>query len=78
MKKIEDILSVCIEDIRAGRTTMEECLDRYSDMRSQLEPLLRLALNIHKPPAFKPSAGFKTAARVRLMESIRAEQKKEP
>ena len=78
MKKIEDILAICIEDIRAGRSTLEGCLTRYPDMCSQLEPLLRLAVNIHEPPAFRPSAGFKNAARVRIMESIRAGQKKEP
>ena len=78
MKKIEDILTVCIDDIRAGRSTLEECLTRYSDMRSQLEPLLRLAVDIHEPPAFKPSASFKVRARVQLMDHIHAGRRKEP
>jgi hypothetical protein len=78
LKKIEDILAVCIEDIRAGRSTLEECLTRYSDMRSQLEPLLRLAANIHEPPAYSPSADFKVRTRVQLMDYIHAGHRKEP
>ena len=75
--KIEDILAVCIEDIRAGRFTLEECLTRYSDMRSQLEPLLRLAVSIQKPPEYSPSADFKVRTRVQLMEYIHAGHKRE-
>lgn len=78
MKKKEDILAICIEDIRAGRSTLEECLTRYPDMRSQLEPLLRLAVNISEPPAFRPSADFKVRARVRLMDHIHAGHRREP
>jgi hypothetical protein len=78
LKKIEEILTVCIEDIRAGRSTLEECLTQYSDMRSQLEPLLRLAVNIHEPPAFKPSTDFKVRARVQLMDHIHSGHRREP
>jgi hypothetical protein len=76
LKKIENILADCIEDIKVGRTTEEECLARYSAVRSQLEPLLKLALSIKGTPSFEPSAEFKIRARVRLMEYIHDNQQK--
>ena len=48
LKKFEDILVQCIEDIKAGRSSIEDCLDRYPSVREQLEPLLRTALEIRK------------------------------
>lgn len=74
MKNIADILTQCIEDVRAGRNTMEECLTRYPDMRHELEPLLRIALSIQEPPLYKPTGDFKNRARVSLMEYIHEQQ----
>ena len=48
LKKFEDILVQCIEDIKAGKSSIEDCLDRYPSVREQLEPLLRTALEIRK------------------------------
>ena len=70
MKKIEDILALCIKDIKAGRSTLGGCLDRYPSVRRQLEPLLRIALSIQEPPDYKPSNAFRIRARVHLMEQI--------
>lgn len=74
MKKFEDILVQCIENIKAGRASIEDCLDRYPSMRGQLEPLLRIALEIREPPDVKPSPSFKINARVRLMDQIHGRQ----
>lgn len=74
MKNIEDILTRCIEDIKSGNASLEECLDRYPDMRRELEPLLKLALNIQEPPDVRPSDAFKIKARVNLMEYIHSNQ----
>ena len=74
LKKFEDILVQCIEDIKAGRSSIEECLDRYPSMCEQLEPLLRIALEIREPPDVKPSSAFKVKARVWLMEQIHGRQ----
>ena len=76
MKKIEDILALCIGDIKAGRSTLVDCLDRYAYMRQELEPLLRIALSIQKPPPVQPSNAFKVRARVLLMEQIHASRSK--
>ena len=74
MKKFEDILVQCIDDIKAGRSSIEDCLDRYPSMRERLEPLLRIALGIREPPDVKPSAAFKVKARVWLMDQIHGRQ----
>lgn len=53
---------------------MEDCLDRYPSMREQLEPLLRIAIEIREPPDVKPSPSFKVKARVWLMDQIHGRQ----
>jgi len=70
MKRIEDILAQCIEDIKAGKASLVDCLDHYPSVRQQLEPLLRIALRIQEPPDVKPSNAFKMRTRVYLMEHI--------
>lgn len=70
MKKAEEILVQCIEDIKAGRTSLENCLDRYPDMRRDMEPLLKVALSIKKPADICPSDEFKVRARGNLMKHI--------
>ncbi|MGB5925260.1 MAG: DUF5667 domain-containing protein [Dehalococcoidia bacterium] len=74
MRKFEDILAQCIEDITAGRASIEDCLNRYPSMREQLEPLLRIALEIREPPDVKPSPSFKIKGRVWLMDQIHGRQ----
>jgi len=48
LKKCENILVKHIEDIKAGRSSIEDCLDKYQPVREQLEPLLRIAVEIRK------------------------------
>jgi len=74
LKKFEDILVQCIENIKAGRSSIEDCLDRYPSVSEQLEPLLRIALEIREPPDVKPSPSFKVKARVWLMDQIHGRQ----
>ncbi|MFC1847043.1 DUF5667 domain-containing protein [Chloroflexota bacterium] len=70
MKSFENILSICIEDIKAGRSTLERCLAQYPSIRGQLEPLLKIALSIQEPPPFQPTSDFKIRAKVQLMDYI--------
>jgi len=74
LKKFEDILVQCIEDIKAGRRSIEDCLDKYPSVRGQLEPLLKIALVIPEPRDVKPSSAFKLKARVWLMDQIHGRQ----
>lgn len=74
MRKFEDILAECIDDIKAGKASVEDCLNRFPSAREQLEPLLRIALEIREPPDVKPAPSFKIKARVRLMDQIHGGQ----
>jgi hypothetical protein len=73
LKKFEDILFQCIEDIKAGRSSIEDCLNRYPSAREQLEPLLRIALQIQELPDVTSSPSFKIKTRVWLMDQIHGE-----
>jgi hypothetical protein len=70
VKRFEEILAQCIDDTKAGRASVEECLQKYPSMRRRLEPLLRVALTIQESPDVKPSPAFKISARVWLMDQI--------
>ena len=77
MKK-EDIIASCIDEIRDGKCTIEDCLNRYPYLGDELRPLLEIAIGI-KPEAAYPSLEFKQRARSRLLEAMqqpspRAEQ----
>ena len=48
MKKSKDIFVEHVKDIEKGKSSVEDCLDRYPSIRNQLEPLLRTALEIRK------------------------------
>ncbi|MFC1992846.1 DUF5667 domain-containing protein [Chloroflexota bacterium] len=74
MKKTEETLIQCIDDIKAGKASLEDCLSRYPDVCSELEPLLKIALSIKEKPDIKPSDAFKVRARDNLMEHIHANQ----
>jgi hypothetical protein len=74
MRRFEDVLTECIDDVKAGRVSMEECLNRYQSMRERLEPLLKIALAVQEPPAVSPSPDFKLRARMQLMEHIHEKQ----
>ena len=48
MKKSKDMFVKHVKEIEAGKSSVEDCLDRYPSVREQLEPLLRTALEIRK------------------------------
>src|SRR5512147_501750 len=70
MKK-EEILALCLEEIRSGRSTIEECVARHPEMEAELRDLLGIALNLRADPV-RPSAEFKMRARRRLFEVMEA------
>jgi len=72
LKGIADILARCIEEVKSGRSSVADCLERYPAFREHLEPLLGIALSIEEPRDVKPSAAFKLRTRVSLMEHIHA------
>jgi hypothetical protein len=78
LEKIEIILTECIKDIKSGRATLAECLNRYPSRRSELEPLLKLALNIQEPPVLELDSSYKQAAKARLLQQIKSDKPEKP
>ena len=70
LEKIEVILTDCIREIQFGQATLADCLARYPSLRRELEPLLRMALNIQEPPAFRLEPDYKRAAKAQLLQQI--------
>ncbi|MBL7209353.1 MAG: hypothetical protein ISS52_04575, partial [Dehalococcoidia bacterium] len=70
MKK-EDIIANCIDEIRAGKYTLEDCLARYPKLSDELRPLLKIAIGI-KPKRRTPSPEFRQRARIRLLQAMQA------
>ena len=70
MKK-EDIIANCIDEIRAGKYTLEDCLARYPKLSDELRPLLKIAIGI-KPKRRTPSPDFRQRARIRLLQAMQA------
>ena len=70
MKK-EDIIANCIDEIQAGKVTLEDCLARYPSLSDELRPLLKIAMGI-QPEAATPSPEFKQRARIRLLQAMQA------
>ncbi len=71
-ERLERILAHCLEEIEAGRMTMEACLEQYPAQREELERLLTAALALRQAAPVVPSAAFRSAARQRLLARLPA------
>ncbi len=68
MKK-EEILAICIEEIRSRKSTIEECVARYPELGKELRSLLDMAASL-KPDEVIPSAEFKERTKIRLFKEM--------
>jgi len=68
MKK-EEILANCIEEIRNGKSTIEECVSRYPELGEELRSLLEIATTL-KPDEVTPSLEFKQRAKRSLFAEM--------
>ena len=68
MKK-ERLLINCIDEILAGKYTVEDCLARYPELSNELRPLLDIVVDI-QPERVSASSEFKQRARSRLFEAM--------
>ncbi len=73
-KQFNTILDECLERLLTGQETVEQCLQRYPEYATKLEPLLKTATIVKKAIDIEPSADFRTKARYQL-EAIMAESK---
>lgn len=75
MEKIETILAICLQEMKSGRATMADCLNRYPDRHAELESLLSIALNIQQPQPLWLDSSYKQFAKARLLQKIRTAEK---
>lgn len=71
MEKTERIVTDCIQEIKSGKAALAECLDRYPEKRHEIEPLIKMALNIREPMPFILDNDYKQVARASLLQQIR-------
>jgi hypothetical protein len=64
--ELEAILDVCVEDIEAGQSDIEECLGRYPQYAEELKPLLRAATRLARGREVVPDPAYKARARTQL------------
>src|SRR5512141_817272 len=64
MKK-EEILTTCIDEIRSGKSSIEDCIARYPEFDKDLRSLLEIGIKII-PDDVKPTPEFKMRARAHL------------
>src|SRR6186997_2062841 len=64
-----DVLDACILDVRAGRKTVERCLEEFPEHRAELAALLPTAAAIVSLPV-TPDPARKLAGRVALVEEL--------
>lgn len=64
MKK-EEILATCIEEIRNGKSTVEECVKRYPALGKELRSLLEIVVSL-QPDEEVPSPEFKERVKLHL------------
>src|SRR5687767_14777284 len=71
IEELLQILDRSVEDVRTGRCSLDECLAEHADLRADLEPMLRIALEIEQPLDDDPVAD--AAARRRFLVALNAE-----
>jgi len=63
----DSVLEFCLGEIRVGRLTRDECLERYPDLATRLQPLLKVAA----VAMAAPSLSMRSAARDALERRLR-------
>jgi hypothetical protein len=73
---IEHALEDCLTRLDSGKSTLEECLALYPDLRSELQPLLAVAANVSELKDFKVDPAFRSRTRTQLQAHMHANPRK--
>lgn len=65
-----EALDVCLEEVLSGRKSLEDCLDEHTEIRSELEPLLKVAVAVARLAQDEPSAMARNRSRMRLQSRL--------
>ncbi|MFN8475004.1 MAG: DUF5667 domain-containing protein [Anaerolineae bacterium] len=66
---LASVLDACLEDIRIGKATVEDCLALHPDYADELAPLLEMAMLLEGIEAPQPSPSFQAGLRRQLMSA---------
>lgn len=66
MNDFDRVLEACLDDLKRGASTLDECLARYPEHASHLRPLLKAAARLGLAGEIRPSAAFKARTRAKL------------
>lgn len=69
-EQLASILADCTEAIEEGRLTVNECLNKYPEFRTELAELLPLVVQARSVPKAVPDASFQQGARARLLAQL--------
>ncbi|MFC1946839.1 FecR domain-containing protein, partial [Chloroflexota bacterium] len=72
-KDFENILDECIKLVLNGES-IESVLAEYPDVREDIEPLLRTALDISHLPKIEPSSEYISTSKINLLQEIRSSE----
>jgi len=67
-----ETLDTCLEEVLSGRKSVEECLGERPEVKSELEPLLTVALAVASLAQDKPPAESQARTQVRLQSQLLA------
>ncbi len=76
MKK-EEILAECIEQVRKGESTIDECVARYPGLGKELRTLLAISSQL-KPDKVMPSTEFVQRTEAQIFEGTKPVSRKTP
>jgi hypothetical protein len=63
---LETILDTCLNQIEDGQSDIDECLARYPEHATQLQPLLKAATRLTRAREVMPDPAYKARARTQL------------
>ncbi len=69
-EELIEIFAECTEAIEQGRLSVDECLDKYPQYRTELIDLLQVAMQARAVPTAVPTTEFRTGARERLLAQM--------
>jgi len=72
MNNIDTTLEQCLNEIDAGKSTLDECLTRYPEHAMELTSLLRASTRLARAGEVRPSPVFKARTRTELNTYIQS------
>lgn len=72
MKRFEDILEECLEEVLTGAASLEECLNRYPEYAQDLQECFRVTSLLQRVQQVEPPDRLRESLRRQLIEAVAA------